>query len=40
VFVDDVQRHVDGAWAVGMEAFRFLSYPQLLSDLRSLGVQV
>ncbi|MBI1886547.1 MAG: HAD family phosphatase [Chloroflexi bacterium] len=39
VFVDDVQRHVDGAIAVGMKGFRFVSYPQLLADLRSLGVR-
>lgn len=40
VFIDDVQRHVDGALAVGMKGLRFVSFPQLLADLRSLGVQV
>lgn len=39
VFIDDVQRHVDGALAVGMKGFRFVSMPQLLADLRSLGVR-
>lgn len=39
VFIDDVQRHVDGALAVGMKGLRYASFPQLLNDLRSLGVQ-
>ncbi len=39
VFIDDAQRHVDGALAVGMKGLRYVSFPQLLTDLRSLGVR-
>ncbi|MEO0690207.1 MAG: HAD family phosphatase [Pseudomonadota bacterium] len=38
VFLDDVQRNVDGAKAVGMEAFVFTTAAKAREDLRALGV--
>ena len=38
VFFDDLQKNVDGAKAVGMEAFVFTTTAQAEADLRSIGV--
>ena len=38
VFLDDVQRNVDGAKAVGMEACLFTTAAKAREDLRALGV--
>ncbi len=40
VFLDDVERNVDGAKAVGMEAFVFTDAPMARRDLRSVGVEI
>lgn len=40
VFLDDVQRNVDGAKAVGMEAFVFTTAAKAREDLRTLGVRL
>ena len=40
VFLDDVQRNVDGAKAVGMDAFVFTDALQARTDLQSIGVKV
>lgn len=40
VFLDDVQRNVDGAKAVGMEARLFTDAATARADLRSLGVRL
>lgn len=40
VFIDDQQKHVDGAIAVGMHGVRFQSLDQLRHDLGSLGVVI
>ena len=40
VFVDDKIQFVQGARKVGMHAVRFRSKPQLIKDLRKLGVQI
>lgn len=40
VFLDDVQRNVDGAKAVGMEAFVFRTAAEAREDLRALGVSL
>ncbi|MEO0462789.1 MAG: HAD family phosphatase [Pseudomonadota bacterium] len=40
VFLDDVQRNVDGAKSVGMKAFVFTNAAKARGDLRSLGVDV
>ena len=39
VFLDDVQRNVDGAKAVGMEALVFTTAAKAREDLRALGLQ-
>ena len=38
VFLDDVQRNVDGARAIGMEACLFTTAAKAREDLRALGV--
>ena len=38
VFLDDVQRNIDGARAVGMEALLFTTAAKAREDLRALGV--
>ncbi|MDJ0978263.1 MAG: HAD family phosphatase [Erythrobacter sp.] len=38
VFLDDVERNVDGAKAVGMEAFVFTTAAKARADLRAMGV--
>ena len=40
VFLDDVQRNVDGAKAVGMEALVFTTATKAREDLRALGVRL
>ncbi len=40
VFVDDVQKFVDGALAVGMNAIQFKNRSQLVQDLKRYGVTV
>ncbi|MEL7517645.1 MAG: HAD family phosphatase [Pseudomonadota bacterium] len=40
VFLDDVQRNVDGAKAVGMEAYLFTNAAKAREDLRTLGVAI
>ena len=40
VFFDDVQRNVDGAKAVGMEAFVFTTAAKAREDLRGLGASL
>ena len=40
VFLDDVQRNVDGAKAVGMEAFVFTDAAKAREDLYSLGLEI
>ena len=40
VFLDDVQRNVDGAKAIGMGAFVFTDAAAAREDLRSVGVQL
>ena len=40
VFIDDVQKFVDGARKVGMHAIRFRSKKQLMNSLEKLGVKV
>ena len=40
VFLDDVQRNVDGAKAVGMEAFVFTTAAKAREDLRGLGASL
>ncbi|MEM7688640.1 MAG: HAD family phosphatase [Pseudomonadota bacterium] len=40
VFLDDVQRNVDGAKAVGMEACLFTTAAKAREDLRALGVSL
>ena len=37
-FIDDLEANVRAAGEAGMQAVRFMSYPQLLEDLRGLGV--
>ena len=39
VFLDDVQRNIDGAKAVGMEACLFTTAAKAREDLRALGVR-
>jgi len=39
-FVDDIERNVAGAVAVGFDAVQFTSIPQLLADLRQRGVDL
>ena len=39
VFTDDVPRFAEAAREVGMHAFPFTGYEQLVQDLRSVGVQ-
>lgn len=38
VFIDDVKKFVDGAKAAGMHAIRFRNVPQMVKDLKKLGV--
>ena len=38
VFIDDLERNVQAAADAGMHAVHYTSYPQLLEDLRGLGV--
>ena len=40
VFIDDVDKFVRGARSVGMKAIRFRNKPQLMRDLKKLGVKV
>ncbi len=40
IFLDDVERNVDGAKAVGMEAFVFTDAFNARRDLRSVGVEI
>ncbi len=38
VFIDDLERNVQAAADAGMHAVQYTSYPQLLEELRGLGV--
>jgi FMN phosphatase YigB (HAD superfamily) len=38
VFIDDLQKNVDGAKKVGLHAFRYVDGPRLRRDLKDLGV--
>lgn len=40
VFVDDMPKFVEGARAVGMHAIQFRSKPQLIRELKKLGVTI
>ena len=40
VFVDDMPKFVEGAQAVGMHAVQFSSKPQLVRELKKMGVSV
>lgn len=40
VFVDDVQKFIDGARAAGMHGIRFKNKEQLIRDLKKLGVRI
>ena len=40
VFVDDVEKFVDGARAIGMHAIQFRNPRQLVREFRKLGVEI
>ncbi len=40
VFIDDMQKYVDGANAVGIHGLLFQNAEQLIEDLRKLGVKI
>jgi HAD superfamily hydrolase (TIGR01509 family) len=39
IFIDDTAPLAEAAKAVGMSALHFVSYPQLMTDLSSMGVE-
>jgi len=40
VFIDDMKSFVRGARKIGMQAIRFRNRPQLIRDLRKLGIRI
>jgi FMN phosphatase YigB (HAD superfamily) len=40
VFIDDVEKNVRAAQALGFRAIRFESAPQLATELRRLGIDI
>ncbi len=40
VFIDDMAENVEGARQAGLEAIQYLTTPELIDDLRRLGVEV
>jgi FMN phosphatase YigB (HAD superfamily) len=40
LFIDDIQKNVEGARAFGWDAVQYIDYPQLAADLRGRGISV